>query len=100
MINIPEEYTVSKFFQYIYQPRFNKFNNTYQGGCCICREGGSLGKKRRCYYIPKNDNIFCHNCGWSSKPIKWIKEVTGKTDVEIIEEIKQYVNDILYIIFL
>ena len=59
MISIPEEYTVSKFFQYIYQPRFNKFNNTYQGGCCICREGGSLGKKRRCYYIPKNDNIFC-----------------------------------------
>jgi len=93
MINIPEEYTVSKFFQYIYQPRFNKFNSTYQGGCCLCREGGSLGRKRRCYYIPKNDNIFCHNCGWSSKPIKWIKEVTGKTDVEIIEEIKQYVND-------
>jgi hypothetical protein len=93
MISIPEEYTVSKFFQYIYQPRFNKFNNTYQGGCCICREGGSLGKKRRCYYIPKNDNIFCHNCGWSGKPIKWVKEVSGKTDAEIIDEIRQYVDD-------
>lgn len=93
MINIPEEYTVSKFFQYIYQPRFNKFNNTYQGGCCICREGGSLGKKRRCYYIPKNDNIFCHNCGWSSKPIKWIKEVSGKSDTEIIDELKQYIDE-------
>lgn len=93
MINIPEEYTISKFFQYIYQPRFNKFNNTYQGGCCICREGDSLGRKRRCYYIPKNDNIFCHNCGWSSKPIKWIKEVSGKTDAEIIDEIRQYVDD-------
>ena len=93
MISIPEEYTVSKFFQYIYQPRFNKYNSTYQGGCCICREGGSLGKKRRCYYIPKNDNIFCHNCGWSSKPIKWIKEVSGKTDADIIEEVKQYVDE-------
>jgi hypothetical protein len=93
MISIPEEYTVSKFFQYIYQPRFNKYNSTYQGGCCICREGGSLGKKRRCYYIPKNDNIFCHNCGWSSKPIKWIKEVSGKTDAEIIEEVKNYVDE-------
>lgn len=92
MINIPEEYTVSKFFQYIHQPRFNKFNNTYQGGCCICKEGGSLGKKRRCYYIPKNDNIFCHNCGWSSKPLKWIKEVSGNTDAEIITELKQYID--------
>ena len=93
MINAPEEYVVSKFFQYIYQPKFNKYNNTYQGGCCICREGGSLGKKRRCYYIPKNDNIFCHNCGWSSKPLKWIKEVSSKTDADIIEEIKQYVDE-------
>lgn len=93
MINAPEEYVVSKFFQYIYQPKFNRYNNTYQGGCCICREGGSFGKKRRCYYIPKNDNIFCHNCGWSSKPLKWIMEVTGKTSVEVIEEIKEYVNE-------
>lgn len=93
MINAPEEYVVSKFFQYIYQPKFNRYNNTYQGGCCICREGGSLGKKRRCYYIPKNDNIFCHNCGWSSKPLKWIKEVSSKTDADIIEEIKQYVDE-------
>lgn len=93
MINVPEEYVISKFFQYIYQPKFNRYNNTYQGGCCICREGGSLGKKRRCYYIPKNDNIFCHNCGWSSKPLKWFKEVSGKTDVDIIEEIRHYVDD-------
>jgi len=93
MINVPEEYVVNKFFQYIYQPRFNKFNNTYQGGCCICREGGSLGKKRRCYYIPKNDNIFCHNCGWSSKPLKWVMEVSGKTNAEVIEEIKHYIDE-------
>ena len=93
MINAPEEYVVSKFFQYIYQPKFNRYNNTYQGGCCICREGGSLGKKRRCYYIPKNDNIFCHNCGWSSKPLKWVMEVTGKSSAEVIDEIKEYINE-------
>jgi hypothetical protein len=90
MIAIPSEYIVEKFFEYVYQPRYNKYNNTYQGGCCICKEGGSLGKKRRCYYIPKNDNIFCHNCGWSSKPFKWVKEVTGKTDIDIINDIKEY----------
>jgi len=90
MIALPEEYVVSKFFQYIYQPKFNRYNGTYQGGCCICREGDSLGKKRRCYYIPKKDIIFCHNCGWSSKPFKWVKEVSNKTYVEIIEELKDY----------
>jgi hypothetical protein len=89
MINIPEEYTVSKFFQYAHQPKFNRYNQTYQGGCCICKEGGSLGKKRRFYYIPKKDNLFCHNCGWSSKPLKWILEVSGMTFLEIVEELKQ-----------
>ena len=85
---LPEEYTISKFFQFTYRPTHNRYNNTYQGGCCICREGGSLGKKRRCYYIPKNDNIFCHNCGWSSKPFKWLKEVSGMNDSDIFNEIR------------
>lgn len=93
MISVPEEYVVEKFYEYVYQPKHNRYNNTYQGGCCICREGGSYGKKKRCYYIPKNDNIYCHNCGWSSKPYNWIKEVTGKSDYEIIEEIKKYNHD-------
>jgi|TARA_R110000803_G_scaffold195438_1_gene258667 hypothetical protein len=47
-------------------------------------------KKKRCYYIPENDNIFCHNCGWSSKPFKWIKEVSNCSNSDIIEEIKDY----------
>jgi hypothetical protein len=87
MISLPEEYVISKFFQYTYTPKHNAYNNTYQGGCCICKEGDSFGKKKRCYYIPKNNNIFCHNCGWSSTPITWIREVTGKTISEILSEI-------------
>lgn len=90
MIAIPQDYIVSKFFEYIHQPKYNKYNNTYQGGCCICREGDSFGKKRRCYYIPAKDIIFCHNCGWSSRPFKWILEVTKKESVEIIEELKEH----------
>ena len=93
MIALPEEYVVGKFYEYIYHPKYNRYNSTHQGGCCICREGGSLGKKRRCYYIPKNDNIFCHNCGWSSKPITWIKEVSGKSDVDIINDIRNFSNN-------
>ena len=90
MIAVPEDYTVSKFFEYAYQPKYNRYNGTYQGGCCICREGGSLGKKRRLYYIPKKDIIFCHNCGWSSRPFKWILEVSKKDAVELIDELKEF----------
>ncbi len=59
----------------------------YQCSCPVCRE--SL-KKKRCYYIPENDNIYCHNCGWSSKPWKWIIEVSGCTNQDIINEVKDY----------
>ena len=47
-------------------------------------------KKKRCYYLPENDNIYCHNCGWSSKPFKWIKEVSNCSNSDIIEEVKDY----------
>jgi len=93
-MTLPEDYVVVKFFELGYYPKHNKFNNVYQCACPICREGGSLTSKRRCYYIPKNDNIYCHNCGWSSKPMAWIKEVSGLTDAEIIQELKDYTPEI------
>jgi hypothetical protein len=93
MISLPEDYIVQKFYELGYYPKTNKYNNTYQCSCPICREGNSLGKKKRCYYIPKNDNIFCHNCGWSGKPFTWIKQVSGKTDTEIIAEVEDYTGE-------
>ena len=90
MINLPREYVVQKFYEYSFSPTYNKFNNVYLGGCFICKEGGSFGKKKRCYYIPENDNIYCHNCGWSSKPLNWIKKVSGYSDSDIVEELKDY----------
>lgn len=99
MIVLPEEYIIDKFFYFSHHPKHNKYNNTYQASCVICREGGgtSFGKKKRCYYIPKNDNIYCHNCGWSGKPYTWIKQVSGKTDTEIITEIEEYSNSREYL---
>lgn len=91
---IPQDYVILKFFELGYYPKFNKYNNTYQCGCPICREGHSLGKKRRCYYIPERDNIFCHNCGWSSKPAKWICEVSKISSSELYDDIKEYVPDV------
>ena len=95
MINLPEEYIVQKFYELGYYPKTNKYNNTYQCSCPLCREGSgsSFGKKKRCYYIPKNDNIFCHNCGWSGKPYTWIKQVSGKTDTEIISDVEEYTGE-------
>lgn len=90
MISLPEEYVVKSFYEYAYFVKHNKYNNTYQASCPVCREGKSFKKQKRCYYIPKNDNIYCHNCGWSSKPLKWIQEVSGKQVSEILEEVKSY----------
>ena len=93
-MKLPEDYVVLKFYELGYRPIYNKFNSVYQCGCPICREGKSLNKKRRCYYVPKNDNIFCHNCGWSGKPMRWIREVSGCSDQEIIHELKDYTPDV------
>jgi len=92
-MKLPEDYVVIKFYELGYRPIYNKFNNVYQCGCPLCREGKSLNKKRRCYYVPKNDNIFCHNCGWSGKPMRWIKEVSNVSDTQIIKELKDYAPD-------
>ena len=87
MISLPQEYVVAKFYEFGRSPIHNRFNNVYQCSCPVCRE---TLKKKRCYYIPENDNIYCHNCGWSSKPWKWIIEVSGCTNQDIINEVKDY----------
>jgi hypothetical protein len=91
-MNLPTDYVILKFYELGFFPKRNRFNNTYQCGCPICREGTSLGKKRRCYYIPEQNNIFCHNCGWSGTPKRWISEVSGMTSLEIITEVKNHTN--------
>lgn len=90
MVILPQTYVVQKFYQYAGYPKYKKYTNTYEGGCTICREGNSWQKKRRCYYVVDDDLICCHNCGWFSKPLKWIQEVSGLTFKEIIEELKSY----------
>lgn len=87
-IEIPTDYVVSKFYEYGYKVSHNTSQGTYNCCCPICREGKSWGYKKRCFYIPDNDLIYCHNCGWSSKPYKWIKEVSGMRFEQIVNEIE------------
>lgn len=84
---VPEDFVVTKFYQFAGGPRHNKYANTYQGSCPMCREGNSWLKKQRFYFIPEKNLVFCHNCGYSEKPIKWISEVSGCSVDEVLKEI-------------
>ena len=84
---IPEEFIVQKFYQHAGYPKYVKSTNTYMGGCPICREGSSWGRKSRLYFIPKDGVICCHNCGWYSKPINWIMEVEKVSYDELVRQI-------------
>jgi len=87
---LPREYIIQKFYQHAGYPKYKKSSNTYEAGCPICREGTSWLKKRRCYYIVEKDTICCHNCGWFSKPLRWIQQAANQTYEEILKEIKTY----------
>lgn len=89
-MQLPEAYITQKFYQYAGKPKYNKLTKTYQGCCPICREGKSWGKKRRLFYIIKENYFHCHNCGWNSSPIEWIHEVSGYSYKEILNESNDY----------
>jgi len=83
---LAEDYIVSKFYQYAGYPKYNRLSKAYNGGCPTCREGKSWGKKRRLYYVTKKNLVFCHNCGLSVRPIKWIQQVSGMNYAEVLKE--------------
>lgn len=85
---VPDSFIIEKFYEHAGYPRYKKTTDVYEGGCPLCREGDSWGRKRRLYYIVKNNNIFCHNCGWSGTPLKWIAEIEGVSKFDVIKEAK------------
>lgn len=87
-MNVPEQFVIEKFYQFAGYPRFKKISNTYEAGCPICKEGSSWGRKRRLYYIPKDEILCCHNCGWYGNPIKWIMEVEGISYRELAQQLE------------
>ena len=95
MVPIPEQYVVNLLYENIYKITYNKFNHTYNGCCPICKEGDSWGKKKRFYYIPKKELAYCHNCGYSKKPLPFIADITNKPLQSIINEVKKFDVDIL-----
>lgn len=88
-MNIPEEYVIQKFYQHAGYPKYVKTTNTYMGGCPICREGNSWGRKSRLYYIPTDNVICCHNCGWYGSTVNWIMEVEQISFSEITRQVEE-----------
>lgn len=87
---LPQDYVVKKFFELGYFAQYNAGTKNYSCSCPICREGDTgIGNIKRCFYLPDRNIIYCHRCGWSSRPRKWIKEVGGLTDEEIQKEIAE-----------
>lgn len=86
-MEIPESLIIQYFFQYSGYPEYMRTNGVYIASCPICREGKSWGKKKRLYFIPEKNTIYCHNCQKHWHPINWMSEVSGKSYYEILEEI-------------
>ena len=87
---IPDNYIVQKFYEYNGGVKYSKFQRTYQGSCFICKEGKSWLKKKRCYYLLEKRVVCCHNCGWYSGAVDWLKEVTGMSFNQLLEDSKGF----------
>jgi hypothetical protein len=86
MIKLPIEYTKDIFFQYAGYSE--KTSSGYRASCPMCMEGKSWGTKKRLYYFPNEDYLFCHNGCGSFSDYFWVKKVTGKTFQEIKEDVE------------
>ena len=87
---LPEEYSVQKFLQLAGYPKTKQRGRVIEGGCPICREGNSWGKKRRLYYMVTEGYIYCHNCGFSGDPLKFILQADTLTFEEVMRESSDY----------
>lgn len=85
-MDIQRDYVIENIYTYTRRPEYVKSNKVYNFECPICKEGKSRGKKKRGYYIPETNRIYCHNCGWNSIPVAWIHKVSGKPFADIRRE--------------
>ena len=97
-MKLQEEYVVEQIHENARRVKTIRSSRVYNFECPICNEGKSRGKKRRGFYIPEQNTVCCHNCGWKSDPINWLKEVTNKPFHQIAEENKEFYSSAEFII--
>ena len=93
-MTIPETYILNKFYTYAGEPEHRRYENVYNAGCPVCKEGNSWGSKKRLYYYPESGSFYCFNCSKSWKPFEWVKEVTTLTVPEIIKKNNEKLGEI------
>lgn len=62
---------------YAIEPEFKKHTGQYNAACPVCKEGKSLGKKKRLWYYPNSNTLHCFNCNKTWSALNWIKQITG-----------------------
>jgi hypothetical protein len=87
MSRLPETFVLNKFYAYSYDPVFRKHDGTYNAGCPICKEGKSLGKKKRLFFYPESNTFHCFNCSQTWSAYSWITKVCNMTKDELDHEI-------------
>jgi hypothetical protein len=87
MAKIPTSYVLNKFFSYTIEPSHRKHDDTYNAACPICREGKSLGKKKRLFFYPESNTFHCFNCSKTWSAFNWILQVCGMSKEEMDSEI-------------
>jgi hypothetical protein len=95
MSKIPTQYVLNKFYSYSIDPCHRKHDNTYNAACPVCKEGKSLGKKKRLFFYPESNTIHCFNCSKTWSAYSWITSVCGlskdEMDCEILNN-DNYIN--------
>ncbi len=90
-MQIAQEYFINKFKQLCSNVSFHKISKTYQAKCIICGDSKKKNsRKARLNFYLETNSVFCFNCGWSGSAFKFVKEVTGMSTAELLNEAKDY----------
>lgn len=87
--HLPTDYITEMFYDLAYDVCHYTGNNTYNGGCPICHEGSSFGKKKRCWWLPDKGIIHCFNCGETWNPFNFIKAASGLSTADIAKQVQE-----------
>jgi len=91
-MTISPNFVIQIFYQYCKKPSFRKTTGTYNSECPYCHEGKSAGRKKRFFYIPEENHLYCHNCNVSKNALDFIKDQTGMTVSEVLKEAGEYTS--------
>jgi len=95
---LPLSYVTEKIYSHCNKVTYKNYKKQYNFECPICNEGKSKGRKKRGYYFCDNHYFYCHNCQQNWSDIDWIKIVTGSDERTILQEAKEYQDDIQVVI--